>query len=207
MTSAGTKIKDHKQRGEWAEMRFMAIASEHGLRVSKPYGDSARYDFVVESKGRLLRVQVKSTTAKRYGGYLCHAVHSISSPYTPEQIDFFAIMVIPKEVWYIVPAEVVLSNKTYLLLSPGRKKEKYGRYREAWNLLKQAGSKDAELAEPEPGLVQAEKLPVTTEPGGEPGEIPEMRGEIEPAPGAYFNQDLLRKRMGACFEFVRGRRR
>ena len=193
-------------------MRFMAIASEHGLRVSKPYGDSARYDFVVESKGRLLRVQVKSTTAKRYGGYLCHAVHSIATPYTPEQIDFFAIMVIPKEVWYIVPAEVVLSNKTYLLLSPGRKREKYGRYREAWDLLRNArgkGKVDGKTESQEkPEPLAADELPVATEAGGEAGEIPEMRGAVEPAPGgAYFNQDLLRKRMGACFEFVRGHRR
>jgi len=38
------KIKHHKRRGEWAEMRFMAMATENGLEVSKPYGEMARYD-------------------------------------------------------------------------------------------------------------------------------------------------------------------
>jgi hypothetical protein len=33
-------IEDKKQRGEWAEMKFMARAAEHGLPGSKPWGDS-----------------------------------------------------------------------------------------------------------------------------------------------------------------------
>jgi hypothetical protein len=37
-----------KQQGEWAELCFMARAAGHGLRVSKPYGDSASYDVGVE---------------------------------------------------------------------------------------------------------------------------------------------------------------
>ena len=51
-----------KPRGEWAELLFMARAAEHGLRVIKPYGESGRYDCVVESGGRFLRVQVKATS-------------------------------------------------------------------------------------------------------------------------------------------------
>src|SRR5438876_2244079 len=64
MPSQPRFIKDHKQRGEWAELRFMARAAEHGLSVSKPWGDSQRYDVTVEHNGRFLRVQVKSTVAK-----------------------------------------------------------------------------------------------------------------------------------------------
>ncbi|MGC2328565.1 MAG: hypothetical protein WA604_17770, partial [Candidatus Sulfotelmatobacter sp.] len=33
-------IKDPKARGEWVESVFMARASEHGLAVSKPWGES-----------------------------------------------------------------------------------------------------------------------------------------------------------------------
>src|SRR5438552_12970322 len=50
-----------KRRGEWVELQFMARAAAHGLTVSKPWGDSARYDFIVEQRGRFRRVQVKST--------------------------------------------------------------------------------------------------------------------------------------------------
>ena len=44
-------------------MLFMARAAREGLQVSKPYGDSASYDFIVECRARCPRVQVKSTVA------------------------------------------------------------------------------------------------------------------------------------------------
>ncbi len=37
-------------------MLFMARASREGLQVSKPYGDSAAYDFIVESGASCLRI-------------------------------------------------------------------------------------------------------------------------------------------------------
>ena len=46
-------MKDKKVRGEWAEMKFMTAAVEHGLCVSKPYGDSNSYDLVVGRPGAL----------------------------------------------------------------------------------------------------------------------------------------------------------
>jgi hypothetical protein len=46
-----SKMKDQKVRGEWAEMKFMTCAAEHGLRASKPWGDSNSYDFVVGRPG------------------------------------------------------------------------------------------------------------------------------------------------------------
>jgi hypothetical protein len=54
MTGRGADIKNHKMRREWAELRFMARAAEFGLIVTKPWGDSARYDFAVEKKQRNL---------------------------------------------------------------------------------------------------------------------------------------------------------
>jgi len=88
MTNRGIDIKNRKQRGEWAEMCFMARAAAHGLCVSKPYGDSARYDFAIEHHGHFLRVQVKSTKYMRFGSYICHTTST--QPYRANQIDFFA---------------------------------------------------------------------------------------------------------------------
>ena len=79
MTKPRVKIKHCKRRGEWAEMRFMAMAAENGLEVTKPFGDTAHYDFAVEHQGKFARVQVKSTVAKcggamgvPYGGARVH---------------------------------------------------------------------------------------------------------------------------------------
>ena len=68
MTKPRVKIKHPKRRGEWAEMRFMAMAAENGLEVTKPFGEMARYDFIVEHEGKFARVQVKSTIRRHLAG-------------------------------------------------------------------------------------------------------------------------------------------
>jgi hypothetical protein len=143
MTNRGVDIKNRKQRGEWAEMCFMARAAAHGLCVAKPYGDSARYDFAIEYQGRFLRVQVKSTKYKRFGSYICHTTSN--QPYRANQIDFIAAYVIPLDVWYILPT-AALQGKAMVCLSPLRKTSKYGRYREAWDLLRAKPAKSRAAA-------------------------------------------------------------
>ena len=54
-----------KEQGEWAELCFMARARQMGMTVLKPYGDSSTYDVGIEVRGRLVRVQTKSTTFRR----------------------------------------------------------------------------------------------------------------------------------------------
>jgi hypothetical protein len=75
-------IKDKKMRGEWAESVFMGRASEHGLPVSKPWGDSESFDCVVGRAGKFLAVQVKCTISElRNGqGYACSTCSS-GKPY------------------------------------------------------------------------------------------------------------------------------
>jgi hypothetical protein len=62
----------------------MALASERGLSVSKPWGDSVRYDFAIEHQGKFLRVQVKCTMAKCGKGYVCTFIRSGLAAYTTE---------------------------------------------------------------------------------------------------------------------------
>jgi PD-(D/E)XK nuclease superfamily protein len=72
------KMKDKKVRGEWAEMKFMTCAAEHGLCVSKPWGDSNSYDFVMARPGHFVAVQVKCTvfSSKNGSGYICSVCSS-----------------------------------------------------------------------------------------------------------------------------------
>ena len=123
-----------KLQGEWAELIFMARAAEQGLRVSRPWGDSAPYDVAVEHNGRFLRVQIKSTRCRhRAGAYKCH-IDSNGTPYTLHELDFIAAYVIPLEVWYLIPLAAT-RGQTEVLLAPNRPKSKYARYKEAWRLL------------------------------------------------------------------------
>ena len=128
------KIKHCKRRGEWAEMRFMAKAAENGLEVTKPFGDSAHYDFAVEHQGKFARVQVKSTVAKCGRGYGC-TVRGSRGPYGRNAFDYVAVYLILEDVWYIIPAKNV-RGKWAVWLCPNLSNAKYEPYREAWHLLR-----------------------------------------------------------------------
>jgi PD-(D/E)XK endonuclease len=112
----------------------MARAAEHGLRVSKPWGETARYDFAVEYDGHFVRVQVKSTMFKDRGGYSC-SVRGCRGPYEGDPFDFVAAYLIPEDLWYIIPAEK-LQGQGSVALYPQLKHSKYEQYKEAWQLLR-----------------------------------------------------------------------
>ncbi len=140
-------IKDPKARGEWVESVFMARAGERGLAVSKPWGESSSYDFVVGRPGRFVSVQVKSTVCESGGGYECCIRGRGNRAYSPGSFDFLAAYVVVEDTWYIIPAGKVRGKETVALFSKS-KHAKYEQYREAWHLLREA----AALGEEEGGV-------------------------------------------------------
>lgn len=128
-------IPHPKLRGEWAELRFIQRALEQGFRVNKPWGETNPYDVATDHQGLFRRVQVKCTTYKRDHSYVC-TICSSHVIYRPEQLDFFAALVIPSNTWYILPIGATNGQPT-VVLSPHLKKSKYGAYEEAWHLLMQ----------------------------------------------------------------------
>lgn len=129
-------IQDKKKRGEWVELRFMAEAAERGLPASKPFGDSENFDVVVGRPGKFVAVQVKCTVfrSKNGEGYICSACSS-HNIYKPGAFDFLVAFVVPKETWYILPAGEIRGMRSVTLCVPSGKYEKY---REAWELLREA---------------------------------------------------------------------
>jgi hypothetical protein len=134
MKNNGMKIKHPKLRGEWAEMCFMTRAAEHGLCVTRPWGEMSRYDFAVEYKGRFVRVQVKSTMFLDRGGYVV-TVRGWKGKYTGDPFDFVAAYLIPLDIWYILPGDS-FKMRGSVGLYPNLKKSKYGQFKEAWHLLR-----------------------------------------------------------------------
>jgi hypothetical protein len=91
----------------------MARASKNGLRLAKPWGDSSRYDVVVESGGHFVRVQVKSTAYRQPNGGYVYGFHPSpnSELYKRGGVDFLAAYLNPEDVWYLIPARVVVRRK------------------------------------------------------------------------------------------------
>jgi hypothetical protein len=135
-----------KRRGEISELAFALAAARHGFGIARPYGDSERYDLILDSahlanafppRPRLIRVQVKATTQLQSGLYRVNAhrrIHGKAVPYTLDEIDFFAAYVIPADTFYILPLAATHSQPD-ILLSPHRQNSKYSLYKEAWHLL------------------------------------------------------------------------
>jgi hypothetical protein len=132
---------DRKRRGEVAELAFMHKAAELGFSVTKPYGDSDAYDFILDAGHRLWRVQVRSTAAPAgYRGYRLHTVHNVSAnrrmPYSPSQIDFLVAYVVPRQIWYVIPITALGSRRNITLYAQNPKSEGlFEKYREAWCLM------------------------------------------------------------------------
>jgi hypothetical protein len=156
------KPRNTKRTGELAEAAFLHKAVGLGFRVTKPWGDSERYDFVLDSGRRLWRVQIKCTAVERAGGYHIQPIHFVYGKnkvvYTADDIDVLAAHVVPLDVWYLVPV-AALAAGTSLRLYPddGCKTARFEKYREGWDLFRgesaeAPGGAVAVAARPELGL-------------------------------------------------------
>lgn len=90
-----------------------------GYQVSIPYGDCARYDFIADKDGKLLRVQVKSSSwvddSKTAFMFYARSAHINSKgvkqqTYDENQIDYFATYFENK--CYVIPVAECSVSKT-----------------------------------------------------------------------------------------------
>jgi hypothetical protein len=145
-----------KRRGEISELAFALAAARHGFGIAKPFGDSERYDIILDpshlpapptappnpdARPRLVRVQVKSSTQLQNGLYHINAHRRINGravPYKLSEIDFIVAYIIPEDSWFILPLAHIL-GQTSLLFRPKRSPipSPYNDYRESWHLLHQ----------------------------------------------------------------------
>lgn len=170
MESGGLKIRDCGRRGEWAELRFMAKAVEHGYRLTKPWGMHSPYDLVIDLGGRFMSVQVKSTTYQRRGDHQRNGcfVISLSAHGRPKygmfDFQYLAAYVIPRDVWYIIPFALVRGRPSILLRPDDPPGQGYENFREAWHLLREVPPPIKPWLPPEkherynlPGLIRRRK--------------------------------------------------
>ncbi|MGA7401446.1 MAG: group I intron-associated PD-(D/E)XK endonuclease [Candidatus Sulfotelmatobacter sp.] len=111
----------------------MTHATELGLEVSRPWGDSRSYDFVAGRPGHFVAVQVKSTVFELEQGWICK-VRSGNKPYPRGSFDFLAAYIVFENAWYIIPEEEVQGMEN-ITLHTGSSRTNYEKYREAWQLL------------------------------------------------------------------------
>lgn len=110
--------------GALTEQKCFIKCIELGYVVSKPLFDNARYDFILDTGKKLLKIQVKTSRWKdeEHSAFTfnCYSQHSIGNgnkimKYTNKEIDFF--MTEQEGIFYLFPApEEGLKEKTLRVL-------------------------------------------------------------------------------------------
>jgi hypothetical protein len=129
--------KPPKRRGEEGELAFMRRAIAEGFAVAKPWGDSERYDFILDNGTRLWRVQVRSTAYETHRGFAVHSyVTRKMLRLTAKEVDVIVAYLVPKDLWYIVPIEACTGKSIWFCPSGSRKGSRFEKFREAWDYLR-----------------------------------------------------------------------
>lgn len=115
-----------KQVGNLTELQCLTALCELGYNVSIPYGDSARYDIIADICGKLIRIQVKTSSLKNADDenvihFSCRSTHTTSQGvnnvrYSEDEIDYFATYW--KNKCYLIPISECSTTKTLRLALP-----------------------------------------------------------------------------------------
>lgn len=124
--------------GNIVELKCITKFIELGYEVSIPYGNGAKYDFIADINGELLRFQCKSASYPRKNGVedfeaiqiatICQTTNTqktVRHKYTKEQIDYFATCFNDKV--YIIPVEECSTSKTLRFSPPKNNQQNYNK--------------------------------------------------------------------------------
>lgn len=123
-------VVDNKQIGNLTELQCITRFYELGCVVSVPYGDSSKYDMILEYQGKLYKLQCKH--AKEFfetNGTLSHLKIKTSwqsgytknsqyrtNKYSKNDIDYFVTHY--QGVNYLIPVEECSTEKVLRVLPP-----------------------------------------------------------------------------------------
>jgi hypothetical protein len=105
---------------------------------------------------------VATTYPPGSNGYRTASCHSRGSckdlPYTANEIDFFVAYIVPKDIWYIVPVNLVTPVLGMCFYPSGcRLGGRFEPYREAWHLMAPGADLELQPLIPMPALPRPRK--------------------------------------------------
>jgi hypothetical protein len=136
-------MKQPKREGEIAQIGFVYKAMTVGLTVLEPYGDSERYDYVLNRGRNFWRIQVRSTrTLSRPNVYSVASTFKVNHgrgaaqrlPYTDKEIHFLAVVIVPEDTLYLIPVAALRGRGCLYLNSRNHPKPcPEAQYKNAWH--------------------------------------------------------------------------
>ena len=127
-----------KVLGNSNELKCIIAFMQLGYECSIPYGDGAKYDFIVDIDGHLYKIQCKCSRYVKNQGVIdynafcfsttCQTVNTkeiIRHSYTNKEIDYFATSF--NDMVYIVPVNECSTSKTLRLKPPSNNSNIYNK--------------------------------------------------------------------------------
>ena len=124
--------------GNTNELKCLLAFMQLGYECSIPYGNGAKYDFIVDVENCLYKIQCKSSHYVRTQGKIttdaiqfstiCQTTNTketVRHKYTEEEIDYFATSFDDKV--YVVPAAECSTNKTLRFNPPSTNQKNYNK--------------------------------------------------------------------------------
>ena len=131
-----------KQKGNLTELQCLTAFIEQGCGVSIPYGDNSKYDFIADIKGKLYKVQVKTSSLKDENSiqFSCRSTHVNcagvkNERYSSNDVDFFATYWEHK--CYLIPISECSATKTLRFAPPKNGQTKGISFAKGYELVKQ----------------------------------------------------------------------
>lgn len=97
-----------KNLGAQTELQCLTYLHGLGYDISIPWGDNARYDFILDVKGKLYKIQVKTSRQTEEGVYrfnckstYVNAKGNRTENYKPDEIDYFCTFI--QNRCYLIP--------------------------------------------------------------------------------------------------------
>lgn len=112
-----------QSRGNFTELQCIANFMEYGIECSIPYGNGAKYDFIADVNGKLLRIQCKSANWIDENSFMIRCVSSTTNTkkityhrYTEDMIDYFATWALNQTL--LIPVAECSKSKTIRINPP-----------------------------------------------------------------------------------------
>lgn len=111
-------------KGEITELQVAQAFLSKGIQVSKPLVSDSRYDFIVDIKHELIRIQVKTCSPKEEESFISfktcsthtNTQRTIMLSYSKQDVDYFATFY--NGICYIVPVDKVGNREFRLRIKP-----------------------------------------------------------------------------------------
>ncbi len=120
-------VRSPKEIGDTAVAQVLARLLKKGNAILLPFGDSQRYDLVLDEKGKFSRIQCKSGRVRdgcvrfNTSSTEWYKVHHRKS--YKGQIDYFGVYCADLDKAYLVPIDAIGETQGILRINPTKNKQ------------------------------------------------------------------------------------